>query len=301
MTHVAELVVITVLNLNKQAETLRCLESVFRLDYAPYEVVLIDNGSTDGSLETIKQAFPQVHSVRSETNLGVAGGRNLGVEYATRHFPYAYLFFLDNDTWVDPASLRAMVRAMEPDPRIGLVAPKGYRPTSPPLFASAGGHHINWYTGSIRTVGAGELDRGQYDDWRPPTCSGGMALIRRSVVEEIGGFDNVFNPYGWEDVDFSLRARQAGFEIRLAPTAIVYHTGGKTGRGRALPEYERSKMRGYFILIRRHANRWQWACFLCLFPLRAIRRAIREIGRGHGDIVLAHVRGTLTARRTPRE
>jgi hypothetical protein len=292
----SELVVIVVLTLNSKQETLQCLGSLFRLDYAPYEVVLIDNGSTDGSWEAIRDAFPLAHVIHNEINLGVAGGRNLGIEHANRRFPYAYLLFLDNDAWMDPASLGVMVRAMQADPRIGLVTPKTYRPTSPPVFASAGGHRINWYVGTIRTVGAGEEDRGQYDGWHPLTCGGSGMLIRRAVVEEIGGFDDAFNPYGWEDLDFSLRARQAGFDIRLAPMAIVYHTGGKAGRGRALAEYERSKTRGYFRFIKRHSSRWQWACFLCLLPLQAIRRIVSELRRGRGDIVLAHIRGALSVR-----
>jgi GT2 family glycosyltransferase len=288
----SELIVIVVLNLNKPAETRRCLESVFRLDYAPYEVVLIDNGSTDGSWEALRRDFPKAHAVRSDKNLGVAGGRNLGIEQAKR-FPYAMLFFLDNDAWMEPDSLRRMARAMSAGPEVGLVSPKSYRPGSPRVFASAGGHRINWYTGTIRTVGAGEEDRGQHDARQPLTCSGGCMLVRRGVIERIGGFDNAFNPYGWEDLDFSLRARREGFAVRLAPDAIVYHSGGKAGRGGPLPEYERSKMRGYFLFMKRHASPLQWMCFLCLLPLRAARRVGGELLGGRTKIVAAHVRGAL--------
>src|ERR1700751_2384714 len=93
-----ELVVIIILNLNKKQDTLECLESVFRLDYSPYEVVVVDNGSTDGSADAISKVFSKVHLIRSANNLGVAGGRNLGIQYANNNFQYQYLFFLDNDT-----------------------------------------------------------------------------------------------------------------------------------------------------------------------------------------------------------
>ena len=85
-----EFVAILVLNRNNRDDTLRCLESVFRLDYSPFEVVLIDNGSTDRSWEAVGESFPQVHLVRSETNLGVAGGRNLCLYVATQAFPTAH-------------------------------------------------------------------------------------------------------------------------------------------------------------------------------------------------------------------
>ncbi len=289
------LMVIVVLNLNKSTETIRCLGSVFSLEYSPFEVVCIDNGSTDGSDESIKLAFPRAHHLRSEVNLGVAGGRNLGLSYAETHFSYAGLFFLDNDAWVEPGCLGEMVDILEADPAAGLVEAKALRPTTPPVLCSAGGHRINWYTGTIRTVGAGEIDRGQHDAGRPQTCSGGLVLIRRSVFEAIGGFDNGFNPYGWEDLDLGLRAGKAGFTIRFAPRAIAYHEGGKAGRGRAIPEYERSKTRGYFRLFKRHASPLQWTCFLALLPLRAIGRTARDLVGGHTDIVWARLRGPFGA------
>jgi GT2 family glycosyltransferase len=117
--------------------------------------------------------------------------------------------------------------------------------------------------------------------------------VRPEVFERIGGFDEGFNPYGWEDVDFGLRARKAGFAICLAPKAILYHEGGRVGRGRSLPEYERSKTRGYFLLVRRHATRGQWLCCLCLLPLRAVGLALSELLRGHWRVPLAQIRGAL--------
>jgi GT2 family glycosyltransferase len=287
----SDAVAIVVLHRDDPAATRRCLESLSRIADVPHEVILVDNGSTDGSGESLRRSFPEIHVIREETNLGVAGGRNRGIAKA-RELPHGRLFFLDNDAWVEPDALGHMVRVMSAQPGVGLVVPKCYRPTTPPVFASAGGHRVNWFIGTIRSVGAGERDRGQYDDWRPLTCSGGVMLVDRRVVERVGGFDEVFNPYGWEDLDFSLRARQAGFDIRLAPEALVYHAGGKAGRG-PRPEYERSKTRGYFVLMRRHASRLQWACFVSLLPLRGIRRVIREILRGRPSIVAAHLRGAL--------
>jgi len=286
-------IAIVILSLDDEARTLRCLESVFALDYEPIEVVLVDNGSKDATLETVARRYPATHRLRSATNLGVAGGRNRGVRFVLENFPGAHVLFLDNDAWIEPDALAAMVSVLEQRPTTGLVAPKIYRPGPGRRIAGFGGHHINWYTGSIRTVGSGCVDHGQFDGRNPITCNGAAFLVRREVLHRIGGFDDAFNPYGWEDLDFSLRAVRAGHRIALAPSARVYHEGGREGRGFAVPRYERSKMRGYFRLIRRHTTWAQWICFVAVFPVRAVAMSLRELLGGRGSIPWARLRGAL--------
>jgi GT2 family glycosyltransferase len=286
-----ERAVIVILSLNKREQTLRCLEHVARLDYAPCEVVLVDNGSTDGSADAVAQAFPGVHVIRHAENRGVAGGRNAGIAFAEQRWAPRYLFFLDNDALVAPGTLAELVAAAESDDRIGLVTPKIYSTRTPGVIQCAGGHTVRLATGSIRGIGAGELDRGQHDEAREIASACGVVLVKREVFRTAGAYDERFNPYGWEDVDLSLRARKAGWTVRYAPRAVVHHHGGKKGRGRGSEAYEQSKIKNFFLLMARHATPLQWACCIFVLPCKAAARVARALSGGNARMVFAWVRG----------
>src|ERR1700752_218266 len=231
MTQNHELVIIIILNFNKKEDTLKCLESVFRLDYYPYKTVVVDNGSTDGSVEAISKTFPEVHLIRSNNNLGASGGRNLGIQYANKSFNYKYLFFLDNDTLVEDSSLPKLTEALKNDKEAGFAFPKAYRAPLSNIIMSVG-IYVNLYTGSIYDMGAGETDQGQYNLPRYVHACGAFGfLAKKEVFSQIGCFDEIFNPYSWEDVDLSLRAGKRGFKILYVPEALIYHKGGKLVRG----------------------------------------------------------------------
>jgi GT2 family glycosyltransferase len=256
----------------------------------------VDNGSTDGSPEAAA-AFPAVHLLAQPANLGVAGGRNAGLAWALAHADPEWLLFIDVDTLLEPGSVGALVAA-GCDPRIGLVAPKVLRRRGSDILACAGGMRFNGWTGAAWEVAAGEADRGQHD--RPQdvqACPGCAFFVRRSVVEGLGGFDDRFNPYGWEDVDLSLRAGAAGFRLVYAPNAVVRHRGGRLQRGRLAP-YERHKAANLIRLVHRHASLPQRVSFWCLLPLRACWHAGRELAMGRGSIVAAWVEG-IVGRRPP--
>jgi GT2 family glycosyltransferase len=284
-----ELLAVLVLSYNKREHTLRCLQSVRSLDYAPREVIVVDNGSTDGSADLVATEFPEVHLVRSERNLGAAGGRNLGIRWAGEHLPYHYLLFLDDDTVVDAELASELVQELRRHPDAGLVTPKAFRTGSGRTLASAGGMRVRLGSASIIDIGAGELDAGQFDTpRRVDACVGFAVLARREALERTGGFDDRYNPYGWEEVDFSLRMREQGYGIYYAPKAICWHAGGTPGRGRRVLAYERGKIANYWRLMTRHATPGEWVSFLAVLPFQGPR------------LIWAQLRGLVGKRDWPR-
>jgi GT2 family glycosyltransferase len=283
-----ELLVVIVLSFNKRAHTLRCLQTVQRLQYQPREVIVVDNGSSDGSPEAVERQYPEVHLLRSPVNQGAAGGRNLGLRWAGDHLPYTYILFLDDDSWVDERLANELVAAMQADPTMGLATPKAYRSESR-LIASAGGMRVRLGRGSITDIGAGALDTGQFDRPTPvDSCVGFAVLARREALERCGGFDERYNPYGWEEVDLSLRMREAGYIIRYVPTAVCWHAGGTPGRGHRVRRYEQGKISNYLRLMVRHATLREWLGFLAVLPLRIPM------------LLAAQFRSELNRRRGPR-
>lgn len=265
---------------------LQCLQCLTPTHDAKVPIVVVDNGSTDGSPREAKRRFPWVTVICNRHNTGVAGGRNAGIEWIDAHLSPEYIIFLDNDTQVETGSLDALIKVADQDPHVGMVAPKAFRRRGDRILLSAGGMQFNPYTGVLRDVANGELDAGQYERIREiQACPGFAFLVRRSVLSTIGTFDEHFNPYGWEDVDLSLRAHAAGFKIVYAPDAVVYHAGGRIGRG-INSTYERNKAKNMLYFARKHTTSWQWLCFLSFLPLRASVRIAREILTGNPKVVL---------------
>ncbi len=285
-----ERIAVVVLNYNKRDELLACLESVRRLTFTPSVVLVVDNASADGSVEAVAETFPEVRLLRHAENLGASRGRNAGWREANRLGPLDGVLFLDNDTIVTPDALTRLVEAMRHDPRAGIFCGKGYTRFPSRTIMSAG-MDVNWYTGVVRDRGTGRVDDGRYD--RPEyvdACGGFAWLVRPEVWAALGGLDEQFSPYGWEDVDFCQRAKARGDLCRYVPEAVVFHSGGKIGR-RPMFTYERLKVRNYLLLLHRHTT-WlhRLSCLVCV-PVRALALMVRLAAQGHAVMFAAHWQG----------
>lgn len=225
-------VAIIVLNWNGLADTLECLASLVRLDYPSYEVVVVDNGSTDGSVETIREHFPAVTLIENGENLGYAEGNNRGVEYSWQAGA-DYVFVLNNDTILSPDILTHLVRVAEANPRVGVVGPKIYYHVQPRKIWFAGGM-IDWRRGNAIDVGANENDIGQFDQIRSVDFLAGCALlIKRETWESVGPFDARFFMY-WEETDWCARAQRAGYDLLFVPQAKLWHNVSLTDQSYSL-------------------------------------------------------------------
>jgi GT2 family glycosyltransferase len=288
-------IAVVMLTMNQKDKTLRCLRSFQEVEDPPYGILVWDNGSTDGTEEAVRTAYPDVVFHRSPTNLGVAGGRNAGAERAIAAFDPRYLLFLDNDTVVTPGFLYSLAEPFRNDPSLGQTSAKLRFLHDPDRLNAAGGTCVNFVLGKITVTGIGEIDRGQHDEPAECIANGGCTLVRRDVFEEIGGFDTRFNPYGPEDLDFSLRIRKSGFRVLYVPSALVYHEPGRTLVGTRYDEaYAARKARTWMLLLRKHASvPEKIGFFLVGVPLAFLRVLSRE-GRAGGLKALRGLwRGTV--------
>ena len=290
---------VVVLNWNGTDDTVACLESLAKLDYPNVEVILVDNGSDPPAAEALRSRFPSVTCIQLPENLGYAGGNNVGIEYALEH-GHEYVWILNNDTVVEPSSLRAAVETALSDPRIGVVGVKIMSMEKPDRVWVAYGQ-VTYRQSLVRLIGYFWLDNGLFDkqrdvEWVPGTAM----LLSRAALEQIGGFDEEFFAYH-EDVDWCTAARHKGFRVVFAPSAVIHHKGHQSSGGRVyVSPRQYLAGRNMVLYVRKHASAGETLKFAAFvlgsLPLQYLRRL--ATGEQHGVVLKA--RGMLDAlRRKP--
>jgi GT2 family glycosyltransferase len=212
------LATVIIVNWNGREYLDTCLGSLERQDFRSFEVVLVDNGSEDGSVGMVRKRFPWiVEIIENPENLGFGVANNQAIARARGR----YVVLLNNDTEVDSGWLAALVEAAEADASIGMCASKILNFYRRDEIDNTG--HLIYPDGLNRGRGRLEVDRGQYDGAREALFpSGCAALYRRTMLDEIGLFDDTFFAYG-DDTDLGLRGRLAGWGCAFVPEALVYH------------------------------------------------------------------------------
>jgi GT2 family glycosyltransferase len=201
-----------------------CLDALVAQGYADFEVIVVDNGSTDDSADFVAEHYPQVRLIRNERNLGFAAGNNVGLRAATGDV----LVLLNQDTVVQPGWLAALVSAFE-DSTVGVAGCK-ILDLDGETIQHAGGYLLSPIAEG-KHYGFGERDEGQYDQPREVEYLTGAALaVRRAVFEQVGGLDERFFPGYYEDTDLCVRIHQAGFKVLYWPAAVVHHHGSGSFR-----------------------------------------------------------------------
>lgn len=240
---------IIILNYNGMKYVEKCLASVLNSKYTNFEVIFVDNASSDESFTYVKQKFhsnPYLRLVVNDSNYGFALGNNIGVRNATGK----YLMFLNIDTIVDSDWLMELMSIMEANPLYGAAQCKLLLMDNPKLIDSAG-HYMDWF-GISYVRGHEEEDRGQYEKVEEIFGATGAALImRRDIFEKLGGFDKDFFMLFEED-DLCWRIWLAGYKVLYIPKAIVLHKSAYTYQKRGLL---RSKLGDYNNLFLSRRNR----------------------------------------------
>ena len=256
-------VVIVVLNWNGKCVTAECLASLKEVDYSNYEILLVDNGSTDRSQEYFRAHYPEITLLENEMNLGFAEGNNVGIRYAMNG-QADYVLLLNNDTLVHPKFLSKLVRVAGRDSRIGFVGPKIYYHDwsgQRDVIAFAGGC-VNLWIGKARNIGEDEKDRGQYEDTKEVDyLQGSCLMVKREVIQRIGLLDSTFFAY-WEEIDWCVRGRHAGYASLFIPNAKIWHKVAASSGGLPSRYYQ---TRNLFWFMKKRATRKQYLSFLLYF------------------------------------
>ena len=215
-------VAVIIAHLNGRDLLPACLGSLFRQNYPNYEVTVVDNGSTDGSVEFVRRSYPQVKIVQNRTNLGYAGANNVGAERSDGEL----LLFLNHDTVVSEDFLIELVNVLLQDPSVGIVQSKMLMAKNPGLIDSVG----SYFT---RTGILVHKDRALPDSCAPAIpvevfgATGACLLVRRQLFEALRGFDSDYVIY-YEDTDLSWRTWLLGYKVLLVPSSVIWHWGGAT-------------------------------------------------------------------------
>ncbi|MCH7951997.1 glycosyltransferase family 2 protein [Patescibacteria group bacterium] len=277
-------VTIVILNYNGKQDTLKCLESIRKLvqDKVQVETFVVDNGSSDDSVKSVKKQFPQVKVIENRKNLGFCEGNNVGVKAAFKEGA-DYVLILNNDTLVDPLLVEELVKTAKRE-HADVASPKIY-------FAPGYEFHkdrynqeergkVIWYAGGLidwKNVlpshrGVDEVDQGQFDQsGETKFVTGCATLVSKEVFEDIGLYDPVYMFY-FEDADFSIRARKRGYKVLYTPKAVLWHKNAASFGGSGSPFQDYFITRNRLIFGLRHA------------PIRSkfalLRESLRFLAKG---------------------
>ncbi len=281
------LVYVVVLTWNQRETTLECLESLTQMVYPRFRIVVVDNGSTDGTTEAIQSRFPGVEVIINERNLGYPGGCNVGLRYALSQGA-EYIFAINNDVSVDPLILNELVCEAAPD--VGILAPKIYFASDPQKIWSVGGCRDR-LTFEMKCRGDGERDQGQWSEVIERDYLIGCAhLFSAPVLRDIGLLDAGYFLY-YDDLDICIRARQAGYRLLMVPQARMWHKIADSSGGVGTPRERYYMARSNVRFLRKHVRSWQ---YLFVIPYRTgsiIKTLLRLIWHKRLDSARAYLRG----------
>jgi GT2 family glycosyltransferase len=277
-----------VLNWNGCERVLEAISALYKSEFPLAEIFMVDNGSTDGSVETVRKTFPLVTILSQRSNLGVSEGRNVGIRPAVAS-GVDYIFHIDNDIEVTPETVGELVRLAEKRPDVGIVGTIMYFKSDRTLIQNIGGR-ICYRQHVLLPVAWMERDRGQYaNPVEVEMVAGGAMLTRAEVFRQVGYFDGGYLGYGLEDTDFCVRVRHAGWKLLCNPRAKAFHDFHVTHKYNYRRKYLESRNAVFFL--RKYGRSTDWAKYILFsvggLPYALIRESVRGniggvFGKAHG-------------------
>jgi GT2 family glycosyltransferase len=217
ISNLSQRVHIILLNWNGWRDTAQCISSLGRMQSADARIVVVDNGSTDNSVERLKALHPEIGIVETGRNLGFAAGCNVGIRQAVS-LGADYIWLLNNDTIVSPEALYALIAKAESDARLGAVGSAVYAMDKPHQLQAWGGGYVNFWLGRSRHFVQSVPDE------KIDFLTGASLFLRRSALLALGLLDEGFFMY-WEDADYCFRLRKEGWKLGVAGESKIWHRG----------------------------------------------------------------------------
>lgn len=279
-----ELSIITV-NYNGLDDTCSLIDTITYNDQM--EVIVVDNGSKADEAAVISQRYPHVKTVRSERNLGFAGGNNLGIKAASGR----YLFLINNDTLFKTFDVRPLIERMASSPNIAIVCPKIRFAWAPQPLQYTGYTPLSRITLRNHSIGFGEQDNGQYDTpHTTPYAHGAAMMVKREALESVGLMPECFFLY-YEELDWSLMFTRAGYQIWYEPGVTIYHKeSSTTGADSPLKIYYVTRNR-YLFASRNSKGLYRFVTYCYLSVLVLPRDICRYLLRRRPDLAKAVLHG----------
>ena len=248
---------------------------------------MVDNASQNHEADIISQKFPYVKVIKSEKNLGFAGGNNLGIKAAQGR----YLFFVNNDTIFKDFNIQALINRTDSSDKIGVVCPKIRFAWNPQPIQFTGYTELSKITIRNQAIGFGEEDHGQYETAHPtPYAHGAAMLIKKEAVDKVGLMPECYFLY-YEELDWSMMFTRAGYQIWYEPQCTIYHKESQaTGQNSPLRTYYITRNR--LLLVNRNWNGIsKYLSYCYLIGLVAPRDILKFMLQGRMDLVKAVFKG----------
>lgn len=282
-----ELSIITI-NYNGLKDTCALIESIPFND--KMEVIVVDNASDNQEADQISSRFPHVKVIKSDKNLGFAGGNNLGIKASTGKF----IFLINNDTYFEDFNVRALIDKLNNSSDIGIVCPKIRFAWSPKPIQFAGYTPLSNVTIRNQAIGFGEEDHGQYETAHPtPYAHGAAMLIKREAIDKVGLMPECYFLY-YEELDWSMMFTRAGYQIWYEPKCTVYHKESQaTGQHSPLRTYYITRNR--LLLIKRNYHGiTKWLSYIYIIGIVGVRDILRYLFTGRFSHIKAMSQGILS-------